>query len=64
MRKIFINPVNKNKYFIFNNFFINQKKEIKIQQKSSTKTPNENQPLKRGQRARLKKIKEKYKKTY
>ncbi len=39
----------------------NQRKEPKIQQKQNIKSNNENQPLKRGQRARLKKIKEKYK---
>ncbi|CAF4458371.1 unnamed protein product, partial [Rotaria sp. Silwood2] len=39
----------------------NQKKESRTQQKPSVKTNNANQPLKRGQRARLKKIKEKYK---
>ncbi|CAF3242857.1 unnamed protein product [Rotaria sp. Silwood2] len=39
----------------------NQKKESRTQQKPSVKANNANQPLKRGQRARLKKIKEKYK---
>ncbi|CAF1380213.1 unnamed protein product [Rotaria sordida] len=39
----------------------NQKKEPRNQQKPSAKSNNANQPLKRGQRARLKKIKEKYK---
>jgi len=39
----------------------NQRKESKTQEKPIIKSNNENQPLKRGQRARLKKIKEKYK---
>ncbi len=38
-----------------------QIKEFKIQQKPIIKSNNENQPIKRGQRSRLKKIKEKYK---
>ncbi|CAF1207062.1 unnamed protein product [Rotaria sp. Silwood1] len=38
-----------------------QKKEPRMQQKPPVKSNNANQPLKRGQRARLKKIKEKYK---
>lgn len=39
----------------------NQRKDSKVQQKPLPKTTNENQPIKRGQRAKLKKIKEKYK---
>ncbi len=39
----------------------NPKKQPKVLPKPVNKSNNENQPLKRGQRARLKKIKEKYK---
>jgi hypothetical protein len=39
----------------------NPRKQPKVQPKPVNKSNNENQPLKRGQRARLKKIKEKYK---
>ncbi|CAF0941684.1 unnamed protein product [Adineta steineri] len=43
----------------------NEKKQTKVhqqqQQKPAAKSNNENQPIKRGQKARLKKIKEKYK---